>query len=440
MRFGALSVSVAAVLAAGCNEQRTFGDDGGGGGAGGSGGTVVADGGTGGAGGGGTTTRACPELGDLECARRADCVWTGLRCIEPPPACGTLRTPGECGDARCHWWTGGCHEGEDPSRCDQPDPGSCEAAGCEWAADRGCGIEGSEALPCGRLGPDACARDRRCRVVEEQVCAQEAEKRASEEDGGGGAGGGDESSGAQGAPIDDCDVVQTCEDVEGACFELDARGCAGRGDCAWVDAQDADVPECECGGAPGEDEGSDGSDGSGAEGAPCDCAGFRAPAAGCQPREQVDCEPLDLGACRDEPLCAQVVVDHCEGARRPPCGDGDEGCGDADEAGSCDEIVCAPGAEVCPQLDADACGSTVECTSLFDAEANYLGCWFNDECRDLDVGRCEAHPSCGWDDGDGADPCDCGGGGHGNEGPPGDGEDADRDCICDAPEATCEHL
>ena len=116
-----------AVLAAGCIEQRNLNDDGGAGGSGGVGGTVVADGGTGGV--GPPPTYTCPELDNRACMQRADCVWTELRCIEPPPACGTHLAPNACAEADCHWWTGGCHEGEDPSRCDQPDPGSCEAAG-----------------------------------------------------------------------------------------------------------------------------------------------------------------------------------------------------------------------------------------------------------------------------------------------------------------------
>lgn len=276
----------------------------------------------------------CSLLDEGQCGGRADCDWFGDRCDEPAaPECAEIEGQLECEESNaCHWRDDACNDGPPPQRCDQPDPASCEAAGCDWNA-RGC----VEPMPtCEDLAQVACGARDTC-VWRGNGCIDDPRTAAC-----------DVLGAVDCTMRNDCGWLgDACVVIDGdECAALDERTCGARRDCEAVYrdicAQDGDEDVPPGGENPGD------------RAAPQDppCLQFVA----CQEPAPLDCADVPVAACGPTPGCETYVVDECP----PPFG--------------CEQD------RACP----DVCGEPE------------LGCRAEAgaECANLDERTCEATPGC----------------------------------------------
>ena len=101
---------------------------------------------------------------ELRTCIQVQCIITAdERCVDPtdPDRCDGTGTPAQCELRQCIWRRGqgeaqaSCWPDPAPSvqDCAQPDPGTCEAAGCEWT---GQGCAPPNQTPCAQLDDAAC--------------------------------------------------------------------------------------------------------------------------------------------------------------------------------------------------------------------------------------------------------------------------------------------
>ena len=385
----------------------------------------------------------CRVLDEAQCGGRDDCDWANGACGDRVLECGEHGEADGCVAAGCYWWADRCNDEPAPSRCDQPDPASCEAANCEWTA-RGC----VEPLPaCDRLERAACMAREECRFVAGR-CEDDPAHLACEDLG--------EQAclmrGDCGSTPDGCVELR-----HGACDDLDEQMCIARPDCtpeyAQLDCEDCepvfqacarsevdcrDVPpdacertpgchvelrECEC---PPDAE--------------CDCG----EEAVCVPDEVGPCDDLAPGACQRDPRCRVEVVEVCDEGQAQGDADGDAEFRAPDEdprdpPPPCrEEQICVErdGPAVCEDLDARACLREDDRCELIQDDC---GCEAPDpepcdcadgddcacaqplpppcecdercvpregqQCEDLGAGPCAQRDDCEWADGGGVCVC-----------------------------------
>ncbi len=496
----AASMTAALCLAACIPQQQT--DDGGAGGAGGGqtdGGLNDAGGGNGGNGGegGGCADCACAEIVDeatcdgrddcatrrdvfgefadcqdaddamcrvldqAQCGDRDDCDWAGGACGDRALACPDHQQADGCVAAGCYWWADQCNEEPAPSRCDQPDPASCEAANCEWNA-RGC----VEPLPtCDQLERPACLAREECRFIADHCEDDPAHLPCDALD--------DQTCLMRG----DCGLTQNgCVELQqGNCNELGEQMCIARADCApqYGDADNCDecdqvfrscaraevdcrdVPPDACRRTPGCHVELDGCD------CPpdvdCDCEI-------CVPDEVGPCDDLTPNQCVRDPRCRVEVVEVCDerqaqgdadgaGFRAPdedpaepppPCHeeqtcverDGPVDCEDLDEQACVrndrceliqDDCECeAPDPVPCDCEDGDGCACAQPVPPPCDCGAECVPREGGNECEDLGADQCDGRDDCEWaEDGGGACACLV-------------GPDGEEDCDCDEGGGFCQ--
>lgn len=389
------------------------------------------------------------------------------RCPPRPVACESRESADDCEAAACHFYDEACHTAPEPLECDQPDPSTCEAAGCEWSPDFGC--RAPNVTPaCEDLREPACNARMDCHFIDNRCELDPAAMPCEALDL------------MQCAVRNDCAFSQetgVCGPrAEGPCGNLDESACSFRPDCLAVFLEQEG---CDCAG-PAEDRAPCSPDDPACgDPAPCgcpavfsgcaervvDCAGVPEAACdatpgchleGCGPNEDcitkclndapADCGALTIDQCVSRPDCHLEAVPRCGGAEAPvpPDGGGDflppdgdcaeavicvanfrSPCGERQGVNACvDDGQCEWQAVdncACPEPDPVPCvcdDGQADCLCIEPAPACDCGVCVDPRgpqgCNALDLMGCQADPKCEWIDvgvaGGGApqgDPIDC---------------------------------